>query len=81
MYPSPNILGWSDQGWDGWGMWLMGEKRNAYRVWWVNLKKRDNLEHLVVDGCIILKLVMNTYYGQLWTGFIWLRTHKSGEVL
>ena len=38
-------------------MWLMGEKRNAYRVWWVNLKKRDNLQHLGVDGSIILTLL------------------------
>ena len=58
MNPSPNILGWSDQGGqDGCGMWLMGEKRNAYRVWWVNLKKRDNLQHLGVDGSIILTLL------------------------
>ena len=33
MYPIPNILGWLDQrGQDGSGMWLMGEKRNAYGV-------------------------------------------------
>jgi hypothetical protein len=33
MYPSPNILGWSDQGEvDEWGMWHMGKKRNAYMV-------------------------------------------------
>ena len=79
MYPSPNILGWLDQrGQDGCGMWLMGEKRNAYRVWWVNLKKRDNLQHPGADGSIILKLGMNTYYRRVWTGFIWLRTYKSG---
>ena len=28
-----------------------------------------------------LKLVINTYYGRVWTGFIWLRTQRSGEVL
>ena len=33
MYPSPDILGWSDQGgWDGWGMQYMEEKQNAYKV-------------------------------------------------
>ena len=63
----------------------MGE---AYGIWgrnkmhtgflWVNLKKRDNSPCLGVDGSIILKFVMNTYYGRLWTGFIWLRTYKSG---
>ena len=59
------------------GLW----GRNAYRVWWVNLKKRENFQHLGVDGSIILKLVMNKYYGRAWTGFIWLRTQKSSEVL
>ena len=82
MYPSPNILGWSDQGGqDGCSMWLMGEKRNAYTVWWVKQKKRHNSQHLGVDGSIILKLGMNIYYGTLWTGFMGLRTQKSGEVL
>ena len=49
--------------------------------WWVNLKKRDNLQDLVVHGSIILKLVMNTYFGRVWTGFSWLRTQRSGQVL
>ena len=49
MYLSPNILGWSDQGGqDGCSMWHMGEKRNAYRVLVVNLKKTDNLQDLGV---------------------------------
>ena len=81
MQPSPKTLGWSDQGQDGCSMWHMGEKRNAYRVLVVNLKKRENLKHLGVDGSIILKLVINTHYGRLWNEFIWLRTEKSGDVL
>jgi hypothetical protein len=32
-----------------------GEKRNMYRVWCGNLKKRDRLEVLHVGGRIILK--------------------------
>jgi len=32
MYPTPNISTCSGQGQDGWGMWHMGEKQNAYRV-------------------------------------------------
>ena len=27
-----------------------GERKNAYRIWWVNLKERVDLEDLVVDG-------------------------------
>jgi hypothetical protein len=31
------------------------EKRGTYRIYWGNLRKRDNLEELDVDGKIILK--------------------------
>jgi hypothetical protein len=61
------------------GIWERNEMHTGF--WWVNLKKRDNLQDLVVHGSIILKLVMNTYYGRVWTGFSWLRTQKSGQVL
>jgi len=58
------------------GLW--GRKEMHTGFWWVNLKQRDNSQDLGVDGSIILKLVMNRYYGRLWTGFICLRTYKSG---
>jgi len=61
------------------GIW--GRNKMHTGFWWVNLKKRDKLQDLVVDGSIILKLVTNTYYGRVWTGFSWLRTQKSGQVL
>jgi hypothetical protein len=32
-----------------------GEKRNAYRVLWGNMKERDHLEEVGRDGGIILK--------------------------
>jgi hypothetical protein len=32
-----------------------GERKNAYRIWWGNLKESVNLEDLVVDGVIRLK--------------------------
>jgi hypothetical protein len=28
----------------------MGVERNAYRIWWGNLKERDHFEDLDVDG-------------------------------
>jgi hypothetical protein len=33
----------------------MGDKEGAYRVWWRDLRERDHLEDLCVDGRIILK--------------------------
>jgi len=32
----------------------MGERRGAYRVLWGNLRERENLEDLGVDGRIVL---------------------------
>jgi hypothetical protein len=60
---------------------IRGRNKMRTSFWWVNLKKRDNLQDLGVDGSIILKLVTNTYSGRVWTGFNWLRTKKSVEVL
>ena len=54
------------------GIWERNEMHTPF--WWVNLKKRDNLQDLVVHGSIKLKFVMNTYYGRVWTGFSRLRT-------
>jgi hypothetical protein len=34
----------------------MGETRGTYRCWWGNMKEKDNLEVLSVDGKTILKL-------------------------
>ena len=56
-------------------IWGRNEMHTGF--WWVNLKKRDNLQDLGVDCSIILKLVMNTYYGRVCTGIVWLRTYKS----
>jgi len=33
---------------------LMGEGRKVYRIWWGNLRKRDDLEHPGVEGRIII---------------------------
>jgi hypothetical protein len=35
----------------------MEEIRGTYRCWWGNVKGKDNLEDLGVDGNIILKLM------------------------
>jgi hypothetical protein len=48
--------------------------------WWGNLKEREYLEDLGVDGRIILKMIFNKYEGA-WTGLIWLRTGAKSWLL
>jgi hypothetical protein len=36
----------------------MGEKRNAYRIWWESQKERDHCEDQDVDGWTILKWIL-----------------------
>jgi hypothetical protein len=36
----------------------MGEKRNAYRIWWESKKERDHWEDLNVGGRIILEWIL-----------------------
>jgi len=48
--------------------------------WLVNLKERDHLEDICVDGKI-LDLILGKQGGKVWTGFIWLRTRMSGRLL
>ena len=40
--------------------------------WWRNLKNRDHLEDLGIDGRTILTRILVKYDGRVWTGFIWL---------
>jgi len=46
----------------------VGSKRGVYRVWCGNLRERDNLEDLGVDGRIILKWKLSGLGS--WTGLI-----------
>jgi hypothetical protein len=57
------------------------EKRNAYRDLMGNLKKRDHLEDLVVDGMMTLKQIFKKQDGRACTGLIWLRRGRSGGLL
>jgi hypothetical protein len=42
-----------------------------------NLKGRDHLGDLVVDGRIILKYMLNTQGARVWAGSFWLRIGRS----
>ena len=60
---------------------ICGGKRNAYRVLMGNLKERDHLEGLGIDGRTVLELLLKKYNGRAWTGLIWLRTGKSDRLM
>jgi hypothetical protein len=45
-----------------------------------NLKGRDHLEDLGVDGKI-LEWILGKWGGKMWTGCIWLRTGNNGGPL
>jgi hypothetical protein len=48
-----------------------------HRLFWLeNLRGRDHLKELRVDGKITSK-----YDGKVWIGFIWLRIGTSGGLL
>ena len=76
MYPSQNIFGWSDEGgWDGWGMWHMGEKGNAYRVL---LGKPEEKRLLARSRCGLQYIEIGHEY-ILWEGVDWI--HLAEDTL
>ena len=54
----------------GWAWNSVGEIRNVYRPRPENLKTRNHLENLDVDGRIILKCKCVKWDGRVWTVFI-----------
>jgi hypothetical protein len=46
-------------------------------VWWENLKKRDHLEDMHIDGGIILKFILKECNERMWIEFSWLRIGYS----
>jgi hypothetical protein len=65
---------WADM-WHVWG----GEKR-CYKVLVGNLKERRHLKSLGVDWRIVSKWIFKRWEG-VWTGLIWLRIGRGGELL
>jgi hypothetical protein len=56
----------------------MGERRGAYRVWWVNLREGDHWEDPGVDGRIILRRIFGKWHVSVWTGLGWFRIGTGG---
>jgi hypothetical protein len=46
-----------------------------------NLKRRDHLEDLGLDGRIILEWMIAKWFGKEWTGLSWLRLGITGQLL
>jgi hypothetical protein len=56
----------------------MGEWKVACRGIVGNIKERDHLEGLVIDGRIILKWIFKKWVWEIWTGLIWIRIRTGG---
>ena len=50
------------------------------RFWCRNIREREYLEDVNIDGRIILKWMLKTWVGE-WTGLVWLRTGTDGGLL
>ena len=59
----------------------VGDRRGHTGFYWGDLRERDHLEDLGVDGKIILKWSFKRRDGEAWTGLIWLRIVEGVEPL
>jgi len=59
-----------------WHEWETREVRTGF--WWGDLKERDYLEDLGIDGRIILRWMFRESDGEAWIRLIWLRIGTGG---
>jgi hypothetical protein len=43
-----------------------------FELWNANLKRRDFLEVIAINGRLILKCILRKYLWNVWTAFVWL---------
>ena len=57
-------------------------RREAYTgFWWGNLRERDHLGDLGIDGRIILRRIFRNRVLGAWTGLSWLSIGRGGGLL
>ena len=57
-------------------VWERGEVYTEF--WWGNLRERDRLEDLGVDGKTILRWIFRKWDVRVWTASNWLRIRTGG---
>jgi hypothetical protein len=66
----------------GEGMWNVCGREDVHtEFWWGNLRERENLEDLGVDGRIILTLVLKRSVVRACNILIWITIGTSGRLL
>jgi hypothetical protein len=61
------------------GTYGKGEDHTGF--WWGDQRERHHLEHLGVQGMLILELIFKKCDGGAWTGLIWLRIGAGAGLL
>jgi hypothetical protein len=59
----------------------MGRRGIHIGYWWESQNERDHCEDQDVGGLTILKWILETEDGMVWTGSVWLRLETSGVLL
>jgi len=60
---------------------MYGRKERCIQGFSGEMRERNQLEDLGIDGRIILKWMLRKWGGGLWTGLIWLKIRTGGRLL